>query len=110
MLCTEWISAVLGGPNVSAFVQEYLAYLTRLDPDRSGLVRGATPDEIDRLERAYGQPLPQSYRAFLATFGHSQPGVPPFDEDKHFEVDAVAEYYETYPVPLRDRFVLIAAD
>lgn len=56
------------GPDLEPAMERLLA---RLVPDFTPQVEGATPDEIEALERLAGRPLPQYYRWFLWRMGRN---------------------------------------
>jgi hypothetical protein len=80
--------------------------LLRLVPDLDEHWRGATEDEIERVQEIAGRPLPRFYRWFLLRMGHSMGPIsyPSLD----FSVAKVlASYTEDLFLPHR-RFLMIA--
>jgi hypothetical protein len=50
-------------------IETTLQYAERYFPGVARTLRGASPEEIEELQEAYGHPLPSSYREFLASMG-----------------------------------------
>ena len=79
--------------------------LLRLMPDLADRWKGATEDEIERLETIAGRELPRFYRWFLLRMGHD-PG--PLDYPTlDFSVPTILSAYEEPLFPPARRFFMI---
>ncbi|HYR28747.1 MAG TPA: SMI1/KNR4 family protein [Thermoanaerobaculia bacterium] len=56
-------------------IERAIAYVSTLDPGFAERIRGASPEEIDALERAMGRPLHPRHRRFLERFGTGPNGL-----------------------------------
>jgi hypothetical protein len=83
-------------------MDELLKYLGRFVRKLPEIMQGASPAEIDAVERIVGRPLPRFYRDFLARLGRNAGGLSlGYDTDTR-AVD-VLDFYEKEIVPQRQR-------
>lgn len=84
---------------------EMEALLLRLVPNLAEQWEGASPEEIDELERIAGRPLPRFYRWFLTRMGHSMGPIayPTLD----FSIKRILSCYAKQTVIPDPRFLLI---
>lgn len=78
---------------------DFLSYVSQGDPEFSGAIIGATPEEIDRLQFLIGRPLPESYRQFLSIMGKN-PGWIDVGSDHNTsgttDIRVVRQWYSEY--------------
>ncbi|KYF69765.1 SMI1/KNR4 family protein [Sorangium cellulosum] len=74
-------------------MRSFIEYASRFDPAISSRIRGATQDEIRKLESVSGHPLPSDYRDFLALMGHGDDRIISNDE-LSTDVSDVISFYE----------------
>lgn len=87
---------------------EMTAFLRRLFPDFEQQCVGATEEQIERLERIAGRPLPAFYYWFLRTMGRS---VGPFEKARQdLSIDSVLAAYDEGMLEPDSRLLLIAGD
>jgi hypothetical protein len=87
---------------------EMTAFLRRLAPDFERQCVGATPEQIDRMERIAGRPLPPFYEWFLRTMGRD---IGPFAKARQdLSIDAILAAYDEGLVEPDSRHLLIAGD
>jgi hypothetical protein len=79
--------------------------LTRLVPDFTSQVEGATPDEIEAIERLAGRPLPQYYGWFLWRMGRNM--GPLAYRSLDFSAQRVLASYENGTFKPDPRFLMI---
>lgn len=79
--------------------------LLRTVPGLAEQWRGATPDEVEQLERIAGRPLPRFYRWFLSRMGQSM--GPLAYPSKDFSARRVLDCYARKIVAPNPRFLLI---
>lgn len=91
-------------------MDELIRYIAQYDPAFPGTVRGASADEIARLEPLAGRPLPRSYRAFLATMGHGLGTFDPFPDGMVVSIEELISLYESEPPLYPERYLLIGVD
>jgi hypothetical protein len=93
---------------VSALEPELEELLLRTVPGLAKKWRGATPDEVEQVERLAGRPLPPFYRWFLGRMGQSMGALtyPRYD----FSAQGVLTAYAEEVVLPHPRFLLIAQD
>lgn len=87
---------------------EMEALLHRLVPDMDDQLRGATEDQVDRIEAIAGKPLPQFYRWFLLRMGGDMGPLryPSID----FSASKVLSCYDDGLFVTDGRFLMIAYD
>jgi hypothetical protein len=56
-------------------MDQFLDYVSRFAPDFRKKIQGASPEEIEALERAVHRPLPEAYMHFLARMGRHAGGI-----------------------------------
>jgi hypothetical protein len=56
-------------------LRELIDFISRYDPEYPRKIRGATQEEIDRLEQLAGRTLPAVYREFLSYMGKGMGGM-----------------------------------
>jgi hypothetical protein len=93
------------GPDLEPEMERLMA---RLVPDFTSRVQGATPEEIDSLERIAGRPLPQFYRWFLWRMGRDMGPISYRSLD--FSAKAVIAAYEGRAFTAMPPIQLIAYD
>lgn len=87
---------------------EMTAFLGRLAPDFEQRCVGATTEQIERLERIAGRPLPAFYRWFLRTMGRN---TGPFAKARQdLSIDSILAAYDQELVEPDPRLLLIAGD
>ncbi len=91
-------------------MKELVDYIAQFDPAFPASVRGASPQEIDRLERAADRPLPPVYRSFLQAIGHGLGTFQAFNGTRDFSVATLTERYEARQVNAPESFVMVAYD
>ncbi|WP_437980748.1 hypothetical protein [Sorangium sp. So ce117] len=74
-------------------MRSYIEYASRFDPAMSSRIRGATQDEMRRLELVSGHPLPPDHRDFLALMGHGDDGIIS-DDELSTDVSDIISFYE----------------
>jgi len=87
-------------------IQEFITLVERYDPDYSRKLRGASPEEIRDLEDLAGQPLPESYRAFLTRLGRDMGGLEV--EGVDFHIERILEFYKSGDWPPPKGYILFA--
>jgi hypothetical protein len=56
-------------------VNNFVVYVAESEPSFADKIRGASVEEIAKLEERVGTPLPESYRSYLSLFGKSDGGL-----------------------------------
>ncbi|WP_437965127.1 SMI1/KNR4 family protein [Sorangium sp. So ce260] len=74
-------------------MRSFIEYASRFDPAMSSRIRGATQDEIRKLELVSGHSLPSDYRDYLALMGHGDDRTISVDE-LSTDVSDVISFYE----------------
>ncbi|HYO68751.1 MAG TPA: SMI1/KNR4 family protein [Archangium sp.] len=87
-------------------LQELIALVERYDPDYTRKLQGASPVEIRDLQAHAGQPLPESYRAFLTRMGRNMGGLE--IEGVDFHIERILEFYKSGDWPPPKGYILLA--
>ncbi len=72
-------------------IQQLIALIARYDPEFPQKIRGAEAWTISEIEKLAGQPLPPSYREFLAAMGDTMDWLQP--APIRFDADTLLRYY-----------------
>lgn len=72
-------------------IQKMIEFIANFDPEFAQNICGAAPHKITAFERLIGQPLPSSYREFLAAMGASMDWLQP--TQARFNIDTLSQYY-----------------
>ncbi len=76
-------------------MEDLIRYVAQFDPQFPQRIRGASAQEIARLEQLVGFPLPLTYRAFLAAMGHDVGGLD-LAPDGISRISDIIEYYQCW--------------
>ncbi len=76
-------------------MEQLIRYVAQFDPQFPQRIRGASAQEIARLEQLVGFPLPPTYRAFLEAMGQDMGGLELFVQDTSCISDVI-EYYQRW--------------
>jgi hypothetical protein len=87
-------------------LQEFITLVERYDPGYSRKLRGASPEEISRLEELAGQPLPERYQEFLARLGRDMGGLE--IEGVDFHIERILAFYRSGHWPPPRGYILFA--
>lgn len=80
---------------------QWMLYCQRAEPSWLGRARGASEEELARVEALAPCPLPTEYREFLKRLGTTPPGtLGGFLAGHEFGVKAALRFYEDPPVPI----------
>ena len=74
-------------------MQRLMEYAAAVDPGFASRIEGASPAEIERLERVAGGPLPSDYRTFLDLMGRRDDAILGQD-DIVTSADTLADFYD----------------
>lgn len=74
-------------------LQDLIQLVERYEPRYSQKIRGATLEELQRLEQWVGRSLPACYREFLALMGKDMAGLEV--EGVHLEIDRITGFYSS---------------
>jgi hypothetical protein len=86
-------------------IDRAVSFIAESDPRFPEQIRGATGEEIDRLETAIGRPLPGVYRRYLERMGRGMDWLK--IADARFDVDSLVRYYENLPGRDPEGYLLI---
>ena len=75
-------------------MQKFIEYILSFQPDFLEKVEGATPEEIESLERTIGFPLPQQYKEFLLLMGKNTGSFSFGAEEETANINEIIEFYE----------------
>jgi len=74
-------------------IDDFIRYASQWNPAFMSGIRGATPEEVSRLEQLAGINLPAEYGEFLMRMGHES-GKLGLDMDATADITDVIEFYE----------------
>jgi hypothetical protein len=81
-------------------MDEFLAYCDRCAPGFAHAVRGASTQDLQRMESVSGATLPPEYRGFLLRMGRTERArIAPFFADIEVGVESFEAFYLDPPVP-----------
>ena len=92
-------------------MKKFIKYVLSFEPDFLEKVEGATPEEIETLERTIGFPLPQQYKEFLLLMGKNTANFKFVAGEAKSNINEVREFYEeirTHGDPIPENYVVIA--
>lgn len=75
-------------------IQELVSFISQYDPEFPRKIRGASQQEIEKLERLASRPMPAAYREFLANMGKDAGNSHAPEET--FRIQLVLGFYETH--------------
>jgi hypothetical protein len=76
-------------------MEEFIEYVSKYNPDFKNCIRGATTEEIEKLESYAGYSLPDSYRNYLRLMGNEACGIK-LSNDGTSNIKDILEQYEEY--------------
>jgi hypothetical protein len=77
-------------------IETAVQFAERYHSGSARTLRGASAEEIDQLQEAYGHPLPPSYREFLASMGRYSGRLLAKLNSHDFTLRAVRGFYDEY--------------
>jgi hypothetical protein len=86
-------------------IAEVIEFIAARDPEFVNQIRGASADDLDRLERAMRRPLIEVHRQYLERMGHGSSWLKL--GAAQFDVDSLIRYHEHYGTPDPDRHCMI---
>jgi len=75
-------------------IDRIIDFIAERDPAFPAHIKGAAPEEMDRLERAMRKPIEEEYRRFLERMGRSSSWLKL--GAGRFDIDSVTRFYEYY--------------